>query len=469
MTRPFPLTAAEVAAACGGTIACGDPRRALPRFSTDTRTLRDGDAFLALHGPTHDGHAFVRQAVATGAIAVVVHDSSAVAAVAETGVVAILVGDTLAALQALAHHVRRLSGARIVAITGSAGKTTTKEAAATLLAARFNTLRNRGNLNNHIGLPLSLLELQAGAEVAVVELGMNHAGEISRLVSIAEPDVRVWTNVGTAHLGYFGSVDAIAAAKAEVLERATAVTVFVANADDARVMARVAAFPGRTITFGIDAPADVHAESVRDRGVDGQEVAVRTGAGTLHLSLQLPGRGHLANVLAAVAVALHFGVGPDAITERVPQIAAGSHRGQLLALSRGVRVLDDCYNSSPGALLRTLEVVGATPVGGRKVAVLGEMLELGDQSERLHRECGRAAVAAGVVRLLTVGGDPARALGAAAVEAGLRTEAVAHEATSSGAADRIGSWVGDGDLVLVKGSRGIGLERVVERLVAERA
>lgn len=469
MSQAFPLTAAAVAAACGGTVACGDPQRTLPRFSTDTRTIRAGDAFLALAGPNFDGHTFVRQAIGAGAVAVVVHEASAVGAAAEAGAAAVLVPDTLTALQALAHHVRRLSGARVVAITGSAGKTTTKEATATLLASRFQTLRNRGNLNNHIGLPLSLLELQAGAEVAVVELGMNHAGEISRLVSLAEPDVRVWTNVGTAHLAHFGSVDAIAAAKAEILEGAAAETVFVANADDPRVMARVPTFPGRTITFGIDGPAAVRAESIRDRGVDGQEVSVRTDAGVLELSLRLPGRGHLANVLAAMAVALHFGVAPEEIRARAAQIVAGTHRGQVLTLARGIRVLDDCYNSSPGALLRTLEVVGATSVRGRKVAVLGEMLELGEQAERLHRECGRAAVAAGVVRILTVGGRPARALGDAAREAGLPPGAVVHEETSTAAAARIDTWVDTGDLVLIKGSRGVGLERVVERLTVEGA
>jgi UDP-N-acetylmuramoyl-tripeptide--D-alanyl-D-alanine ligase len=467
MTRPFPLTAAAAAAACGGTVASGDPHRTLPRFSTDTRTLREGDAFLALVGPTFNGHTFVRQAVNGGAAAVVVHEADCVGAVADAGAVAILVPDTLQALQALAHHVRRVSGARVVAITGSAGKTTTKETTATLLASKFATLRNRGNLNNHIGLPLSLLELQAGAEVAVVELGMNHPGEISRLVAIAEPDVRLWTNVGTAHLAHFGTMDAIASAKAEILEGATPDTVFVANADDPRVMARVSAFPGRTITFGLDAPAAVRAESIRDRGIEGQDVSVRTAAGTLDLTLHLPGRGHLANVLASIAVAREFGVDLQAIPALVAQVSAGSHRGQVLRLARGVRVFDDCYNSSPGALLRALDVVGATAVRGRKIAVLGEMLELGEQSERLHRECGRAAVAAGVARVLTVGGAPALALGEAAREAGLPADAVLHTESSAVAADRIGPWVGDGDLVLVKGSRGIGLERVVTRLEAE--
>jgi UDP-N-acetylmuramoyl-tripeptide--D-alanyl-D-alanine ligase len=365
--------------------------------------------------------------------------------------------------------VRRASGARVVAITGSAGKTTTKEAAATLIGRRFRTLRNRGNLNNHVGLPLSLLELQQGFDVAVVELGMNHKGEISRLVEIAEPEVRVWTNVGTAHLEFFGSMDAIAEAKAEILEGANRETRFVANADDPRVMGRAKGFHGRVITFGVDAEADVKATSVSDRGADGQTAAVRTHHGHLDLEIPLPGRGHLLNVLAAIAIAGEFGIPADAIEASVRALRPAAHRGEVIPLARNVRILDDCYNSSPSALQRTLEIVAASAVEGRRVAVLGEMLELGAQSSDLHRECGRAAVRAGVSRLVTVGGAPAQALGESAREAGLRAGDVQHFAKSAEAAEVIASLVQPGDLVLVKGSRGVRLELVVERLKQELA
>jgi UDP-N-acetylmuramoyl-tripeptide--D-alanyl-D-alanine ligase len=447
----------------------GDATQPLASFSSDTRTLRPGDTFIALAGPHFDGNTFVTVAVARGARGAVVSDQAAAAAAAAAGLITIQVRDTLEALHLLARHVRQVSGAWVVAITGSAGKTTTKEAAATLLSSKYKTLRNRGNLNNHIGLPLSLLELQEGAELAVVELGMNHPGEIATLVSIAEPDVRVWTNVGSAHLGSFDSVEALAAAKAEILQGATARTVFVANADDPMVRARISGFPGRTITFGVDADADVRAVAVQDRGIDGQEAAIRTPAGSVHLSLQLPGRAHLANVLAAIAVAVHFAVPLPEIASRAPKLTAASHRGEVVPLARGIRVFDDCYNSSPGALLRSLEVIRDTAARGRKVAVLGEMLELGAFAEALHRACGRAVVQAGVTRLVTVGGAPARILAEAAREAGLAAPDVTYVADSEQAAEQIVGIVSEGDLVLVKGSRGVRLERVVERLAQEFA
>jgi UDP-N-acetylmuramoyl-tripeptide--D-alanyl-D-alanine ligase len=469
VTPSLPLTAGAAAAACHGRLLGGGAATPLSTFSSDTRALRAGETFIALVGPRFDGNDFAGEAAARGARAVVVSRAEAALAARWPDLVVILVDDTLAALQALARHVRRVSAARVVAITGSTGKTTTKDATASLLSTRFRTVRSRGNLNNEIGLPLSLLGLQAGDEVAVVELGMNRAGEISKLVAIAEPDVRVWTNVGTAHLAAFGSMDAIAAAKAEVLEGADAHTVFVANADDPRVMARAAGFPGRTMTFGIERDADVRATKVRDRGLDGQEAELVTPAGSLPIALRLPGRGHLANVLAAVAVALHFGLTPGEIARGVLELSPAPHRGEVLTLANGIRVFDDCYNSSPGALAGSLEIVAATAAHGRKIAVLGEMLELGPQSEDLHRELGRRAAQAGLAALVTVGGAPARALGEAAQAAGLAPGAVVHAADSEDAAGRVRALLGAGDLVLVKGSRGIGLERVVERLKAELA
>lgn len=462
MSGSFPMTAADVAAATGGRLLRGAAGRPLPVVSTDSRRLPPGALFIALRGPNFDGHAFVPAALEAGAAGVVVSDVSAVPARGEDLVV-IVVDDTLRALQDLARAVRRRSRARVVAITGSAGKTTTKEAAAAFLEARYRTLRNRGNLNNHVGLPLSLLELQAGAEVAVVELGMNHAGEIARLVAIAEPDVRVWTNVGTAHLGFFASVEALADAKAEILEGAGRRTVLVANADDPRIMSRIGAFPGRVITFGFGETADVRAADVEDRGYDGQCARVITPAGSFEAALRLPGRGHLRNVLAAAAVAGIFEVPVEAMAERAAGLQPGPHRGQVFDLGGGTRVVDDCYNSSPDALEVALAALAATPAR-RRVAVLGEMLELGDHAVALHRRAGRAAAGAGIALLVTVGGDPARALGEAACEAGLPAGAVVHVGDGEAAAARVAALVAEGDLVLVKGSRGVRLERVVERL-----
>ena len=223
------------------------------------------------------------------------------------------VPDTTAALQDLARFVRRESSATVIAITGSAGKTTTKETIAALLESRYQVAKNKGNLNNHLGLPLSLLELRRGADVAVMELGMNHAGELRLLVGIAEPEIRVWTNVGDAHLGYFASREVLADAKAEILENASAADVIVVNADDPLVMSRAAAFEGRAITFGTSPNADVRAEAVEDLGLDGMRFRIHTADASAEATIPLIGRGNLLNVLAAAAVALELGVPLDEI------------------------------------------------------------------------------------------------------------------------------------------------------------
>jgi len=377
------------------------------------------------------------------------------------------VDDTLVALQDMAREIRRESGAKVVAITGSAGKTTTKEAIAECLSTRYRVVKNKGNLNNHIGLPLSLTELRTRPDVAVMELGMNHAGEISTLVSIAEPDVRVWTNVGDAHIGFFESADAIADAKAEILEGADDRTVLVCNADDPRVMTRVRTFAGRTVTFGVAADATVRATDVEDLGLDGMRATVSTPAGDRTITTPLLGRGNLSNALAAVAVSLELGVSLDAVATRVAGLSPAPRRGAVHRLRHDVRLVDDSYNSSPTALRRALDVMAHTTTAGRKVAVLGEMLELGDHADELHRQCGEAVAEAGVSRLFVIGGAPARALGDAALEAGLTASAVSWFARSEEAAPTVVADIGPGDAVLVKGSRGIRTDVIVDRLTAE--
>ena len=461
------LQAADVATAAGGRLVSGAGSTPIGRVSIDSRTLMAGDFFIAIRGERFDGHAFVAEAIARGAAGVMVEE--AVGAGAAGSAVVIEVGDTTRALQDVARFVQRASGTRIVAITGSAGKTTTKEICAELLSAKYQVFRNKGNLNNHIGLPLSLLELRSGPEVAVVELGMNHPGEIRTLVDIAEPVVRVWTNVGDAHIGFFESAEAIADAKGELLERARPDDVLVANADDLRVMARARTFAGRVVTFGVDATADVQARDVEMRGLEGTRATVRTPAGEFRLETPLLGLGNLANVLAATAVAVTLDVPVEAIAERAMTLRAAHHRGELLRLPGGITLIDDSYNSSPAALKRSLETVGAATGSARKLAILGEMRELGEHATRLHQESGRAAAAAGLNYLIAVGGDPAGALAGAAVDAGMAGHCVAHVVSKQEASDLALQRVRPGDLVLVKGSRSIGLDAVVERLKAEFA
>ena len=474
----IPLTAESIAAAAGGAIVAGDPRQAFDGVSIDTRTLRRGELFVAIHGERFDGAEFAAAAIDAGAGGVVVPHGwiaspsggpkgrSASRSGEPQSVAVIEVADTTIALQALARAIRRESGARVVAITGSAGKTTTKEVTSELLSARYRVTRNRGNFNNHIGLPLSLIELRQRPEIAVVELGMNHAGEISTLVRIAEPEVRVWTNVGEAHLGFFASLDAIADAKAEILEAARPGDVLIANADDPRIMTRARAFAGRVITFGVDRDADVRASAIVDRGIEGVSARVATPQGSAEVTTPLVGRGNLANVLAAVAVALEFDVPLIDIAARVPTLRPAAHRGEVVRLANGVTVIDDSYNANPTATRRAIEVLAGSRAA-RRFAVIGEMLELGAHADDLHAEIGRAAANAALDGLIAVGGPAARVLADAAVSAGMRAASVRYCATSDEAADAATTMLSAGDLLLVKGSRGIKTDRVVERLKSE--
>ena len=469
---PLSLTAGNIVAATGGRLVHGRTDEAIPAISIDSRSVAAGDLFVAIRGDRFDGHQFVGDALARGAGGVLVEEAAATAADgagSKREAIVVAVDDTTRALQQIARDVRRRSGARVVAITGSAGKTTTKEVAAEFLSARYRVFRNKGNLNNHIGLPLSLLELRSRPDVAVVELGMNHSGELRTLVGIAEPEVRVWTNVGDAHAGFFESIDAIADAKAEILEHAKAEDTIVANVDDDRVMSRVAKFAGRVLTFGIDRDADVRATAVEDRGLGGTLAHVRTPAGEATIQTPLLGLGNLANVLAAITVGLHFEVPLDSMVSTAAALRPAHSRGELLRLPGGLTLIDDSYNSSPAALKRALQTVKAATGSARKVAVLGEMLELGDHATRLHQESGAAAAAAGLDMLVTIGGPPARALADAAVEAGMPANSVAWMGSSAEAAAITAARTRPGDLVLVKGSRGVRTDLVVDRLKAEFA
>lgn len=462
MTMPL-LTGGWMAGATGGRLLCGDAGAAVGEVNTDSRHLAPGDFFVALRGPRFDGHAFTPVAREAGASGALVESGYA----GPLWGVVVEVDDTTAGLQRLAQAVRRASGARVVAITGSAGKTTTKDALAALLATRFRVVKNKGNLNNHIGLPLSLLQLRANPDVAVMELGMNHAGEIRRLVEIAEPETRVWTNVGDAHLGFFASPDAIADAKAEILENAGPDARLVCNADDPRVMARAARFAGRTVTFGLSPEAAVRAVRIDERGVEGFAAHVVTPAGAVDLESTLIGRGNLLNVLAAVATALELGVPLADVPAAVAALRPADRRGVVHRLPGGVTLIDDSYNSSPSALRLALDTVAREPKARRRIAVLGEMLELGAEALAMHEACGRAAAGAGLDRLVTVGGAPALAMASAAIAAGLPASRVDYVETSAAAVPLVAGQLAEGDLVLVKGSRGIGTDAVVRALVGE--
>jgi UDP-N-acetylmuramoyl-tripeptide--D-alanyl-D-alanine ligase len=373
------------------------------------------------------------------------------------------------ALQDLARAVRRVWGRRIAAVTGSVGKTTTKEILAALLGAKFRVLKSEGNLNNEYGLPLALLRLEPEDEAAVVELGMSHRGELRRLAEIAEPEVGVVTRVAPVHLEFFASVDEIALAKRELIEGlAGPESVAVLNADDPRVARFRDVARGRVLTFGLGAEAQFRARAIEDRGAEGSTFELESPVGGGRFALPLPGRHNVENALAALAAASVWGIGAAEAAEVLPRLAAGEMRGRLLRFAAGFAVINDSYNSNPVALRAMMELLARTPGYRRRILAVGEMLELGPESPRLHREAGEAVASQGLDSVVTVRGDAAE-IAKGAVEAGLPRERARFFASSEEAAGFVAGTIEPGDLLLVKGSRGVRMEKIVEALRARYA
>jgi UDP-N-acetylmuramoyl-tripeptide--D-alanyl-D-alanine ligase len=416
--------------------------------------LQPGDLFFALRGPVNDGHAHVAEVFEKGAVAAVVEESVG-------GGPVLRVDDTLRALQKLAAWARREWRGDVVAVTGSAGKTTTKDVIAEMLATDIATAKNQGNLNNHVGLPLSLLRLEKTARVAVLEMGMNHAGEIRQLAAIARPDVGVVTNVGYAHIENFESVEGIAAAKRELVEalgdRGTAVL----NADDERVAAFASAHHGRTVLYGQSPAAQVRAEDVEYAHGDGSP-GVRFRVGAVRFESALTGRHSVSNVLAGIAVAGVFGIPPDRLKEKVQQLMPGKMRGERLQ-HKGVLIFNDCYNSNPDAVRAMLEVVRDTPAR-RRIAVLGEMLELGRWAEPLHRDVGNYAAVCGLDVLVGIRGAACFMVDAVK-RAGLTADAAFFFDDPQEAGRLVRRLAQPGDVILFKGSRGVHVELALEEFL----
>ncbi len=451
------LTFAEVLAATGGVLTAGIGEPTFTGVSIDSRTIGSGDLFVAIQGPRFDGHDFVADAALGGAAAVLVHHEVE----APAALPLLRVEDTTRALGDLARHVRRQASIPVVGVTGSVGKTTTKDMAAALLATRGPVLRTEGNLNNEYGLPLTLLGLRKTHTAAVLEMGMSAPGEIRTLTGIAEPDVAVITRVAPVHLEFFDSVEAIAEGKAEILEGVRPGGTAVLNGDDPRVRGIGEGWGGRVVWFGRDRRFDVSAERWRGTAF-GMRFDLRVSGRTVEVALPLAGPHFVESFLAAAGVAHVLGVGAEAMAEVASAITPARHRVEVRRLGEGVTLIDDCYNSSPEALEASVVALTLVPAK-RRVAVLGDMLELGATGPELHRESGRAL--AGRVDAVVGVGPLSKEIVAGAREAGLAEEALAHFDDASGVAAAVGDLVHPGDAVLVKASRGIQLEAVVEALV----
>jgi len=464
-------TVEEVAGALGVTSPGGvAPLARLAGVSINSRTVARDELFVAIHGPRHDGHSYVADALAAGALACVVAQDRLPEYAEPIRAKLLPVPDTLLGLQSLAQSVRTRWGRRLAAITGSAGKTTTKEILAGLLAARFRVLKSEGNLNNEFGLPLQLLRLEETDEAAVVELGMSHSGELKRLAEIARPDVGAVTVVAPVHLEFFASVDEIALAKRELIEGLVGNdSVSVLNADDARVAAFRKVALGRVLTYGVKERADFRAENIEDRGLAGTAFDFISASGRERLLLPLAGRHNISNALCALAAASVWGVGAAEAREVFPKLEATGMRGRVLQYEAGFTVINDCYNSNPLALRAMVELLTSTSAEGRHMLAAGEMLELGAGSAELHREAGHAAAATGKLSwIIGVRGD-AESFVRGAIEAGHPAAQGKFCASSEEAGEFIQKLMKRGDLLLVKGSRGVKMERIVEALDAQFA
>jgi UDP-N-acetylmuramoyl-tripeptide--D-alanyl-D-alanine ligase len=433
----------------------------------DSRRVAPGALFVAIRGPNHDAHAFLADTVRAGATALLVERAAFAAAggaAALPGAPAVLaVEDTTAALGALAAGHRRTVSIPVIAITGSNGKTTTKEMMAAILASRAPCLKTEGNLNNQFGLPLTLLRLAPEHRAAVVEIGMNHPGEIAPLAAIAAPTVGVITNVGTAHIEHLGSQDGIAREKGALFEALGADAVAVANADDPRVLAQLARTRARPLRFGRAAGADVRAEAEAGLPGGGVSFELATPAGRATVRVHGDGTVLVINALAAAAGALAAGASLDEIAAGLAAVRPPAGRMARLALPCGVTVLDDTYNANPQSMEVALRSLAALKGAQRGIAVLGDMGELGATAPAAHRAAGRLAAELGVELLFAVGNHAGEVL-AGAREAGLPAERGVAAGDAGELAERVRGALRGGDWVLVKGSRSMRMERIVQAL-----
>ena len=423
-------------------------------YSIDSRTVSPGELFFAVKGERLDGHDFVDAALERGAISAVIRKDQLHRF---SGNIKLLpVDDTLIALQTLATAVRKLWGKSLIGVTGSAGKTTTKEAIAHVLASKFRVLKSEGNFNNHFGLPLMLLKLEPEHDLAVIEMGMSHAGEIRALARIAHPDIGVVTNVAPVHLEFFDSLAGIARAKYELIESLPSNGTAVLNADDEYVSQFGRDFKGKVIKYGTGIGSDVRAENVQSKGAEGSEFDVVVAGTSEHVRLPLVGEHNVLNALAAVSVSIACGIKVPESAAALSTLKPADKRGQVLQLGN-IMVINDCYNSNPKALKAMVDALSAMKAT-RRIVIAGEMLELGPQGEALHRESGLHIAEKKIDVLIGVRGL-AQAMVDSAKQAGTLAEFVATP-------EQAGEWLArearDGDVVLLKASRGVKLERALD-------
>jgi UDP-N-acetylmuramoyl-tripeptide--D-alanyl-D-alanine ligase len=437
-----------------------------PPVSIDTRTIKAGETFFAIKGERLDGHQFVPQAVERGAKVLVISDPGDLPSLPKD-ILVLKADDTTAALQRLATLVRDKWAKELIAITGSMGKTTTRHFTASLLGVGRNVLQSPGNLNNHIGLPLALLQINEYHDVAVVELGMNHPGEISRLSSICKPNGALVTNVAPVHTEFFSSISEVARAKGEILDYLDPAGTFLYNADDPLVVGLRDQFSGKHISFGLGADANYQVADYQFKSLREMELTIQGPDCQVKGSVPFVGKHFLYNIVAATAVALESNLEPQAVQETLSSLSPLPQRGQILECD-GITIWDDSYNSNPKAMNSLLDTLKLVAGYRRKVIVLGDMLELGLESKKYHRQVGGKAADSEADYIFTVGPEAWHA-GDEAARTGFPENHIEHFDDSLGAAEVLRHFLQSGDLVLIKGSRGVQMEVITESLRGVRS
>lgn len=459
------ITIREIVAALGGSQVSGSPDRIVQGLSTDSRTMVSGHLFLALRGDRFDGHDFLAEAVGAGAAGLIVEAGRPIGeGLADHNLAVITVSSTLKALGDLASRWRKKWGGRVIAITGSNGKSTTKEMAATILSLKAKTMKSPGNFNNLIGLPLSILGLEPHHELAVLEMGMNVVGEIARLTQIAGPEIGVITNVASAHLEGLSDLEGVAAAKGELLREMSTQSTAILNGDNGLTRGLASAFKGETITFGLGAANRVRAEDIRIAGNSTQSFAIRIDGERIPATIHLPGVHNVLNALAGAAIARCVSLPSDLIARGLGDFRPLKGRFQILELEGGIRIIDDTYNSNPsslGAALKTIE--GLREKGQGLMIGLGEMLELGVDAPRYHFDAGKRIAVMGA-RFLVVLGEHGHQVIEGAWKEGMVPAQTFHASDHAEMIEAIKANVMRGDIVFLKGSRMVALDRVVDGL-----
>lgn len=456
-----PLTVSEIAQFAGATLSSGDGTVVINKVSTDSRTIKPGELFVALHGENFEGHDFVEASAKAGATGALV-DLNWAGSVPDNFAL-LRATDTLQAYQMLAANYRRSLGLKVLAITGSNGKTSTKDFAASVLARKFRVTKTEGNFNNHVGLPRTILEATSGDEIAVWELGMNHPGEIAALARIAAPDAAIITNIGVAHIEFMGSRESIAAEKGALAEAIEPQGTVILNADDPFTEGIAARTRARVVLAGTTAGA-VRAIEIR-QSADGSEFTIVEGAHRCRAQLPVAGSHMVQNALLAIAAGRAFGLSIEECAAGLAAAPLTKARLQIKEIG-GVQFLDDSYNANPDSMKAALRTLVELDADGKRIAVLGEMRELGSESERGHREVGETAATLDVNQLITIG-DTAELIAEGARTAGLQK--VLSARSTAEAANLLGKIARPGDLVLIKGSRAARTEEVIEKFGSQNS